>query len=55
MKKQLRKLTLSRETLRLLEEKGLAPANGGTFGTLMECTYMDCSEKCFIDPHTVRC
>ncbi|HTG36344.1 MAG TPA: class I lanthipeptide [Thermoanaerobaculia bacterium] len=55
MKKQIKKLTLCRETLLSLEEKGMAPAVGGTFGTLMECTYMDCSEKCFIDPHTVRC
>jgi hypothetical protein len=56
MKKQLKKLTLSRETLRSLEEEGLAPAVGGSvFGSLMECTYQNCSAKCFVDPASVRC
>jgi natural product precursor len=59
MKKQIKKLTLSRETLRSLEEEGLAPVVGGTAGciyeTRMECTIMNCSEKCFVDPASVRC
>jgi len=54
MKKHLKKLTLSRETLRSLEEKTLVPAIGGSgaFGTLCECTYLNCSAQCFHDPGT---
>lgn len=55
MKKQLKKLTLNRETLRSLKENALVPANGGgsgAFGSLCECTYLNCSEKCFHDPGT---
>jgi hypothetical protein len=58
MKKQLKKLTLSRETLRSLDNKHLALAAGGTstvYGTLMECTYLNCSAKCLIDPPSDRC
>jgi hypothetical protein len=51
MKKQVKKLTLSRETLSTLEEKGLGPAVGGSlYGTLNECTYYQCSARCFINP-----
>jgi len=62
--KKLKKFTLSRETLRSLDKKHLAPAVGGTgdtappvcvYGTWMECSYLNCSEKCLIDPNTVRC
>jgi|GEM_PF-3359134 len=56
MKKQPKKLTLNRETLRSLKENALVPANGGgsgALGSLCECTYMDCSEQCFQDPSTV--
>jgi hypothetical protein len=61
MKKRLKKLTLSRETLHYLEEKGLAPAVGGgsadgcVYGTLRECSIMNCSAQCFVDPASVRC
>jgi len=58
MKKHLKKLTLSRETLLSLEEKTLAPAIGGgsgAFGSLCECTYLNCSAQCFHDPRTVDC
>jgi len=55
MKKQPKKLTLNRETLRSLKDNALVPANGGgsgAFGSLCECTYQSCSEKCFINPPT---
>jgi hypothetical protein len=55
VKKHLKKLSLSRETLRSLKENVLVPAIGGgsgAFGTLCECTYLNCSEKCFHDPGT---
>jgi hypothetical protein len=56
MKKTGRKLTLNPETLRTLQDSTLSPAVGGTtvFGTLQECTYLNCSSQCFIDPHSSR-
>jgi hypothetical protein len=52
MKKK--KLTLSRETLRRLDEKDLRPAAGGTTtpNTVSECvcSYTNCSYVCFMDP-----
>lgn len=59
MKKHLKKLSLSRETLRSLKENTLAPAIGAGSGvfneTLCQCTYLNCSEKCFHDPATAIC
>jgi hypothetical protein len=51
MKKQLKKLTLSRETLRYLEGRAVKTAAGG-WDTQSECvcSYTDCSEVCFKDP-----
>jgi len=54
MRKRLKKLTLSRETLRHLEEKDLGPAVGGSApcNTQSECycSWTNCSDVCFIDP-----
>jgi hypothetical protein len=56
MKRQLKKLTLSRETLHSLEESALGAALGGSeYGTLRECTIQYCSAQCFVDPKSVRC
>jgi hypothetical protein len=54
MKKKLKKLTLSRETLRHLEEKGLRQAIGASAPCNTEsecyCSWTNCSEVCLIDP-----
>jgi hypothetical protein len=58
MKRQLKKLTLSRETLHSLEESALGAALGGSgtvYGTLRECSIQNCSAQCFVDPKSVLC
>ncbi|HEX9943622.1 MAG TPA: hypothetical protein VGG03_16550 [Thermoanaerobaculia bacterium] len=48
MKKRLKKLTLSRETLRLLEEQALGLVAGdGNTASECACSYTNCSEVCF--------
>lgn len=50
MKKQLKKLTLHRETLRSLEEKNLELAAGGT-GSACLCSITNCTVQCHFDPN----
>jgi hypothetical protein len=50
MKKKdgLKKLTLSRETIRSLEEKNLAEALGATGDTVESCKVTRCRPTCFV-------
>jgi hypothetical protein len=54
MKKSLKKLQLSRETLRRLDERSLPPVFGGdsvacSFASECNCSYTDCSVVCLMN------